>query len=293
MSMVSMSVYEHLAELVESGFTVIEDLVSQDAIDRIRAETNQQLASLDPPPVEFDERLGVANAIAWSKDACDAVTHEKALAVIRGYLQTSDIHFGHNPVMTVLRPSKDLLGTFPDKGWHCDYPYHPDVFPQSRWSDQQVYGVQFNICIDSFRADNAATQYVPGSHLERQFVSEAFNLGGTRAGTHPHERVQHMLAPAGAALIYDARIWHRACVELNASGEDRLAILNAVNPSWVLPMADREAGKEAFLVSGMAQQLSPRVIKEITALCHTAPKPPPEGAPALTPKIRSPRLFSL
>ena len=289
----SKSVADHLAELKESGLTIIEGVVSADAIVRIREQTDQKLEAMHPPPSECDDRLGLANAIAWSQETCEAVTHETALAVLRGYLGTDDIHFGHNPVMTVLRPSKELLGTYPESGWHCDYPYHSDVFPEDRWSDEQVYGAQFNICIDAFRTDNAGTQFVPGSHLERQFVPAEFNVSGTRPGEHPFEKVQQMQAPAGSALIYDARMWHRAAVELNKSGEDRLAILNAVNPNWVLPMADRTAGKAEYEASGMADRLSARVRTELTRLCHSEPGCPPQGAPILTQKVRSPKRFKL
>lgn len=284
---------EYLAELRKNGITVIEGLVPPDAITRIRAETQEKLDGMNPPLAATDDRLGLANAIAWSADVCEAVANETALSVIRAYMGTENIHFGHNPVMTVLRPAKDLIGTFPPSGWHSDYPYHQDVFPESRWWDEAVYGVQFNICIDEFRSENGGTQFVPGSHLKRCFVPEAFNEHGTRMGEAPFEDVQQMHAPAGSALIYDARIWHRACPELNVSGADRLAILNAVNPSWVRLMADREAGREEFIARGMAANLSPRVNREITALCHSAPTTAPPGAPLLREKIRSPKRFKL
>ena len=36
-------------------------------------------------------------------------------------------------------------------------------------------------------------------------------------------QVEQVVAPAGAAFIYDARLWHRACPELNESTADRFA----------------------------------------------------------------------
>ena len=73
----------------------------------------------------------------------------------------------------------------------------------------------------------------------------------------PADTVQ-LEAPAGAAVIYDSRLWHRACPELNVSGEDRIAILHAVTPSWIVPMVDRQAEAEAYAQSPVPAMLTPR-----------------------------------
>ena len=140
-------------------------------------------------------------------------------------------------------------------------------------------GVQFNICVDAFRTDNAATQYVPGSHLRRKQPPPEFNAGGTRMGHGLHTEVRQWLAPAGAAIIYDARMWHRACHELNASGRDRIAILNAVAPSYVRPMLDKRPLGNAFRDSPVARRLTGRERKEIERLCCGPTRATPTGVP--------------
>jgi len=275
---------DYLAELQTHGLTVLDGLIDEPALARIKAETNARIPELDPPAPDYDDRFGVPHGISWSDDVCNAVTHPAALWVLRAYLGTSNIRFCHQPAMTVLRPAKDLIGQFPEEGWHADYPYHPDVYPDDRWQDDAVYGVQFNLCVDPFRLDNGATQYVPGSHRVGRWPPRAFNEGGTRMGEGAHQDVEQMVAPAGAALIYDSRTWHRACPELNVSGEDRLAILNAVCPSWVRSMVDKTSGTERYRASGMAERLTPRVREEIEALCHTDVQPVPEGVPEILEK---------
>lgn len=275
---------DYLAELRETGFTLLDNVVAADALSRIRSATLARVASMDPAPPDFDDRFGVPDAIAWSEDVCRAVTHPVALWLIREYLGTPDIHFCHQPAMTVLRPARDLIGSFPDSGWHSDYPYHHDVFPVDRWQDESIYGVQYNICIDEFRADNGATQYVPDSFRQRQFPPTALNEGGTRMGVPPHDKVVQMLAPAGAALIYDSRTWHRACPELNVSGADRLAILNAVCPAWVRPMSDKSPGSRTYFISDMDAKLGDRERNELRRLCHTETAEPPSIAPVIVPK---------
>lgn len=52
------------------------------------------------------------------------------------------------------------------------------------------------------------------------------------------EGSQQMCAPAGSVIMYDSKTWHRAPPERNVSGEDRIAILNAVTPRYIVPMID-------------------------------------------------------
>lgn len=283
----------YLAELRENGFTGLDNVIDNEALQRIRQAALSQIEQMEPAPPTVDDRFGIPNSLSWSADVCRAVTHPVALWILRTYMNTPDIHYCHQPGMTVLRPAKALIGTYPESGWHSDYPYHQDVFPANRLNDATVYGVQYNICIDEFRADNAATQYVPGSHLQQQFPPLKLNEGGTRMGVSPHDKVEQMLAPAGSALIYDSRTWHRACPELNVSGKDRMAILNAVCPSWIRPMLDKQPGTDLYQASDMAAQLNEREQQEINRLCHRAPDPAPQGAPAILAKAPSPRRLQL
>ena len=64
-----------------------------------------------------------------------------------------------------------------------------------------------------------------------------------------HKDVKQFEAPAGSAILYDSRTWHRRCDEANVSGKDRIAILNAVTPSWVLPMSDKQAASDSYKTS--------------------------------------------
>ena len=282
----------YLAELREHGYTVLDGVVDKAALARIREDTDAACKALGERPPDFDDRFGVPNSIAWSRDVCRAVTHPGALWVMRAYLET-DIHFCHQPAMTVLRPAKELIGHHPESGWHSDYPYHPDVYPEDRWTDETIYGVQFNICIDAFRTDNAATQFVPQSHRKQCFPPVEMNRGGTRMGVSPHEAVAQMVAPEGSALIYDSRIWHRACPELNISGSDRLAILNAVCPNWVRPMVDKRPGVVVYRDSDMASSLPASVAEEITRLCCTPTQAAPLGSPNILEKPIGPRKINI
>jgi hypothetical protein len=271
----------HLAELRSKGFTVLDNLIDAAAVERIKSDAAKELAAQSPDAETFDVRLGVANGISWSTDVARAVTNPVALWLIQTYLGNEEIHFCHPPGVTVMRPAKELIGTHPDIGWHSDYPYHPGILERARWADEQPLAVQFNVCVDAFRQDNGATQYLPDSHQKRTFPPMEFNEGGTRMGKGVHKDVKQMVAPSGSALVYDARVWHRACEELNVSGNDRYAILNAVALSWVRPMGDKSASAETYRQSATPRQLTERERSDIERLCLQETSDAPTGAPLI------------
>ncbi len=272
---------EHLADLRANGFTVLESVLDRPAIDRLKTDAARVRAERHGFERPHDGQFWMTDTIAWSAEVARAVTHPVALWLLERYLETDEIHYGHQPIITTLKPAKRLLGASSSGGWHADYPYHPGVFPDDRWPSSPPYGVQFNICVDSFRPDNGATEFVPGSHERCQVPPASLGVDGTRVGEGAQTSVRQLLAPAGAAIIYDARTWHRACPERNVSGVDRLAILNAVTPSWVAPMADRSPGASAYRASEVQPALTARERAEIDRLVDRPPTPPPPGAPAL------------
>lgn len=275
---------EYLAELTARGFTILDNLMTQEEVARLKAEVARRIENNEQ---KTDGRLGVGDGVTWSVEVARVVTHPLALWLMQTYLGTKAIHYCHPPSVTCMRPARELLGKRPPLGWHTDYPYHPGVLERERWADDQPLGVQYNVCVDEFRADNAATQYLPESFALRQWPTEAFNTGGTHMGKGVHKDVAQMTAPSGSALVYDSRTWHRACDELNVSGEDRVAILNAVTPSWVLPMVDKTMSAQNYQSSDMDTRLTPRERKDIKRLCHANTRKPPKGAPIVKHRVRA------
>ena len=87
-------------------------------------------------------------------------------------------------------------------------------FSDDEWPEYPALGVQYNICVDDFKASKGGTQFIPGSHLRKhgpgwKEYGEDVNIGGTKIGEGVHRDVVHVEAPAGSAFIYDSRLWHR------------------------------------------------------------------------------------
>ena len=277
---------EHLTELREHGYTIVENILEPDAIAQLKTLIAKNRAEKHAEEPEHDGHFWMMDGISWAPELARASVHPVALWLIQQYMSTDDIHFCHQPIITTLRPAKALSGTFPEAGWHSDYPYHPGVFPDNYWPQSPVFGVQYNVCLDEFRTNNAATQFVPGSHRLCKGPPIEFNTGGTRMGKGQHKEVAQFCAQAGAGLIYDARTWHRACHELNASGEDRIAFLNAVAPDWIRPMIDKAPVGELYAASEVPTELSARERSEVDRLCNSETRETPAGMPQLLERSR-------
>ena len=86
-------------------------------------------------------------------------------------------------------------------------------------------------------------------------------------GEGNHARVVQMEAAEGAAILYDARLWHRQCAELNTSGHDRIALLSALTPGWVPPMiATDDVYRQLREDTGLRSTLDARELAEAQKL---------------------------
>lgn len=247
----------------------------------------------------FDERLSLPSLLHRSPAVARAVASPVALYLMRTYLGQERLQYCHPPAVTILRPARKLLEKPYNGGWHSDYPFPPTASALGHgskehfakldkaltnaglpsWKDRGTrLGVQFNICVSEFRKDNGATQFILGSHENTNPVPDALNATVTRAGEGLHREAVQLEAEAGAALLYDSRMYHRACPELNVCGEDRFAILNSTCPSFVWPKhpgADatsaHKAAVEDFLRSEIPKQLTPREVREVLAMVGEEP----------------------
>ena len=78
-------------------------------------------------------------------------------------------------------------------------------FPSEEAKRQHRLGVQMNLCVTDFRADNAGTQYVVGSDKDPLAPHDELNAVPTEAGVGIFKDVAQWEAEAGCAIIYDSR----------------------------------------------------------------------------------------
>lgn len=232
-----------LLELRSRGYSVVQNVISLGSLPRLK---------------EILYQKGHDHPLALTPIVPRAIAHPVVGYLLREYLGV-DFYLAHPPEVTMKPTGFDI--------WHTDYPYHGG---QASFSGRPQ-GVQLNIAVDEFREDNAATQYLPGSHFSGTHVPAEWNshkhLRGGRPGKGVHRDVQHMLAPAGSGIIYDARTWHRRCPECNTTGGDRVAILNSVIARHHQPMYDKRADARLYESSRIPDQLTRREKDVVKRLC--------------------------
>lgn len=110
---------------------------------------------------------------------------------------------------------------------HCDTPYNNAKFREwQRDSASDAFpdvhkplGVQCNLCVDEYTAENGGTMFVPNSWALGRQPPAHFNDGMPQHPSVPRDARQ-MLAPAGTLLMYHAATYHR--LHVNVSNQPRI-----------------------------------------------------------------------
>jgi hypothetical protein len=111
-----------------------------------------------------------------------------------------------------------------EPGWHVDYPYHTYTgqYPE------ETHGLQILILLDDFTEENGATEYIPSSHLYREFPTTE------KVAKHTSAR---LVAPKGSVVVWLAKLWHSEGV--SHVEQDRCALLANMSPTFVPPKNKR------------------------------------------------------
>ena len=189
----------------------------------------------------------------------------------RQYMGTDDIRLGHSPGISAL-PKDD--GEREVQGWHNDFPYlwgTGDRVPAP--SGELVLGVQRNTCVSDFRKDNGATVFKLGSHATNApppkdwgLSSQTYRRGSREANGLPYggPDADVIEAPAGTIVLYDARTWHRA--GMNLTDRKRGAMIQAIVPGFIMPFMDTSGTFKAFLASDAHAGVTERERTEVDKL---------------------------
>ena len=194
-----------------------------------------------------------------------------SLWLMREYMKTKDIRLGHSPGISALTPDD---GTREVQGWHTDFPYlwgTGDRIPVP--SGDLVLGMQRNVCVSDFTSENGATIFKLGTHVSNEAPPEEWGISnhtyrrGFRAtyglpyGGGESDLIE---APAGSIILYDARTWHRA--GMNLTNRRRGAMIQAIVPSFIIPFMDTSQTIKSFIASDAYQRVTERVRKEVEKL---------------------------
>ena len=265
---------DYLRSMRRDGWVCLTHVLAPEVLDGL-----QQVACTDAHAQRERDRSQqqLNQHVAVGRTAAEPVS----LWLVRQYMRTDDIRFGHTPALIVLGQDDGKRNV---QGWHSDYPYHWGIRVAAQvptHSGSTALGVQRNVCVSEFAEARGATVFKLGSHAENHGPPEAWGTAAAHAQAGyraarglPYDgpEADVIEAPAGSIILYDARTWHRAGV--NRTPRKRAAMLQAMLPAFVMPKNDTSRSYRAFAGCAAHQALNPRERDEMQRLMvHRFPGP--------------------
>jgi ectoine hydroxylase-related dioxygenase (phytanoyl-CoA dioxygenase family) len=208
-------VEEDLAAVERDGYVILQDLITQDECERIRAAVTPLLDRTGRNTFEGRHTQRVYSVLNKTR-ACDRlVDHPRVLALL-------DRLFLPNYLLSQLQvininPGEDAQLLHPDDG----------VYPVPR--PRKALGAATIWAIDAFTSDNGATVVLPGSH----------RWDSDRRPSDEDTHVQAVMPP-GSCIFFIGTLWHGGGA--NRSENARLAVTAQYCEPWLRP-------QEAFTLS--------------------------------------------
>ena len=195
-----------LAEVDEQGFVILQDLISQEIMDRIREESAPLLAHEGRTEFEGYKTRRIYSVIEKTLSCNPIVEHPLVMALLDRLLMP-------NYLLSQLQ----VISVGP--GEICQPLHHDDgfyPFPRPR----KPFGAALIWAIDDFTADNGATLVYPGSH----------KWGDVSPGDIDESKLVPAVMPAGSAVFFLGTLWHGAGA--NNSDKPRLAATTQYCEPW-------------------------------------------------------------
>lgn len=185
---------EGLANIAKYGLAIVPDVLKGDALKRTRealyraaesdrARGREQKFGLDYAHDDTNQR--VWNVLSRDPLFEDMAFHATAVSYVKAVLGWPALLGNISANITGPGGGEMVL--------HAD-----QIFVPEPWSEQPQ-GLNVAWCLDDFTEANGATRFVPGSHK----LNRAPRPEDASAETVPME------APAGSAVIFESRVWHK------------------------------------------------------------------------------------
>ena len=249
---------EYLSQMRENGYCAMPSLIAPSTLAELR-----RMYGLDGNLLDQGQQ-----AAACSTVSVKVLTHPVVSWIAHQYMRTSELRVGAGPSLVTLQPGQNAEGR---GGWHCDYPYAAShtfstEYPYLPWgrypdpgdaddTEPGSLGLLYNVCVDEFTARNGATMFALGSASEHTAppkeweglsMLEEVPAGGP-SGVGVDRKAEQLVAPAGTAILYDCRTWHRQ--HANMSDEARSCLLTIFTPRWILPAHGDQTAMRAAMSS--------------------------------------------
>ena len=192
-------------QLMRDGYIILRNLVSQETLDALRAESKPHLVKPGRNSFEGERTQRIYGLPEKVRAADPFIEHPLILAHLDRLLMPNYL-LSQAQVINIMSDS-------PAQPLHIDDGFYPWPRPRPAISVATVFA------IDDFTEDNGATIAIPGSH----------RWGEDRVPEPEDERVSAVM-PAGSCILFLGNLWHGGGE--NRSGADRLALTAQYCEPW-------------------------------------------------------------
>jgi len=195
-------VAQGLADIRDFGLAIVPDVLTGDVLKRTRealyraaesdrARGREQKFALDYAHDETNQR--VWNVLSRDPLFEDMAAHKVALDYVRAVLGWPALLGNISANITGPGGGEMVL--------HADQIFVPEPWPA------EPQGMNVAWCLDDFTEANGATRFAPGSH----------KLNRAPRPDEADVETVAMEAPAGSAVVFESRVWHRTGLNRTAS----------------------------------------------------------------------------
>jgi ectoine hydroxylase-related dioxygenase (phytanoyl-CoA dioxygenase family) len=255
------SLDDHLSELEQDGYTIIPAALSSEDVDASRRAVQELLDAEDAVArttgTQTDNLRNAHAIVGKHAHFYEFFLNPPVMQIVRAVLGDDALMYDANIRVPMPTGSRDARKGFQVHVDREDYTVLPFV-------GGQHYPMALNVvwCLVDFTEENGTTVLWPGSHLTCQVPEPETTEPGS---------IQ-IRAPSGAAVIWDAALWHQGGI--NRGDSPRWTVIAYYQRAWVKGKTDsvRLLSPEALAeMSAEAKQLvgimpAPSDYSEVKAL---------------------------
>ena len=198
-------VNEQQEELHREGYIILQDMVSQEVLDKLRQECAPHLEQVGRNSFEGERTQRIYGLPEKIRAADPFIEHPLVLAHLDRLLLPNYL-LSQAQVINIMSGS-------PAQPLHIDDGFYPWPRPRPAISVATVFA------IDDFTEDNGATVAIPGSHR-----------WGEDRGPRDEDKLVKAIMPAGSCILFLGNLWHGGGE--NHSGASRLALTAQYCEPW-------------------------------------------------------------
>jgi hypothetical protein len=172
-------------QLLADGFVVIPGPTIPDGIEKLSDAYDRAVATADPADLRISSSTRVTDLVNRGPEFDGIYVYPPLLAACC-------LIIGQPFKLSGTR-ARTLEPGAPTQGLHVDVEHRADGWPI----------VGFIVMVDGFDADNGATRFVPGSHLQAREPGDS-----VENPKEAHEEQVLACGPAGSLIVFDGSTWH-------------------------------------------------------------------------------------